>query len=269
MGTTEVISGVNSFKIFENKGREYLLYFLKNQERELMVRNLESLKQEAYKDVVNYFCNDHGKGILLLQDKLPADSNKTCQLNLLNIETDAVTAIWEGRNAESVIFDLNCTQLVFSVEENRNDSKYCTLWYYKEGMDKATALTNSEICERDKGLIFDKSSIQCFSKDGDRIFLKLRKRKTEIQDPNLIKLDIWSYADNKLQSLQLKELSVKSYMAVIRIKDKRLIRLEQENDQIRSLFELNNKSDQDFILVFNTKGDPRERFWNISGQPSV
>src|SRR5581483_6075575 len=77
-------------------------------------------------------------------------------------------------------------------------------------------------------------------------------------------VDIWSYRDSKLQSQQLKELNPKTYLAVLRISDKRLFPLEGLDDHFRG-------SSNTYALVTHIPGDPiyDEWYWNSAVQSSV
>ena len=78
-------------------------------------------------------------------------------------------------------------------------------------------------------------------------------------------VDVWSFSDEKLQSLQLQELKetdTRSYVGVIQIANHRIIRLQYDNEQEwqTSLFE---DGANDFSIVEYRKGDldPSETNW--------
>ena len=61
----------------------------------------------------------------------------------------------------------------------------------------------------------------------------MKEKMTSLYPSNYDNIDIWSYADSKVQSLQLKDTSLLlRYIAVVNIAENRIIRLEQKNDLV-------------------------------------
>lgn len=91
-----------------------------------------------------------------------------------------------------------------------------------------------------------------FSNDDKKIFLKLKETNRTIMPDTAIKVDVWSYADPKLYSLQKKDLVQRKFVAVLNLSIHKLIQLENDHEIISS-----NKDQvsSDYAISFNFDND--------------
>ncbi|HWK08124.1 MAG TPA: prolyl oligopeptidase family serine peptidase [Puia sp.] len=270
LGTSyiEYISHVSSFKLPKKGNSKWLAYLSNTPAKELVVRDLTTGKQKYFTSVLDYLLNDDGRILLLLTD-VKEDSAVTVALQWVDLSDGKVATIWSGIKAVGFTFDITDTQLAFSGTEKKDGLPVHALWYYQDGMDKAVLLANDQSPGVDSGLKFDQGSIQGFSIDGSRLFLKLKETDLPQPKAGAVKVDIWNYTDARLQSQQLYERAPRSFTVVINISDHRIIRLEQKDDIVQSLFQLSNEKKDNFILLSNTKGDINECNWNPTAQSFV
>jgi dienelactone hydrolase len=80
-----------------------------------------------------------------------------------------------------------------------------------------------------------------------------------------VKVDVWSYSEAVVHPSQSKERVLKSYLFVINLIDKRLIRLQQERDVV-------SWKDNDYVFVFNnpnpTPANAEDKYWNRKARES-
>jgi dipeptidyl aminopeptidase/acylaminoacyl peptidase len=256
------VVNVNSYKQPIHGKREWLAYQLKNASRELVLRNLITGQEHHYIDVTDWSFDDSGRSVLLKTEHL-MDNILTYRLQWLNLSDANMLLIWHSLDLSLVTrysFDAIGKQLTFIVQKKVGNSIQNTLWYYHIGMDKAVMHVDDYTPGIDSRLSIN-NDIPKFSKNGQWIYFSLKQ--TEISKPktNAVKIDVWSYQDKELQSVQLKNPKSRTFQAVVSIKNNKVIRLEHENEK-STLTELDN------IIIINDNefGDPSnvEPWWNKS-----
>jgi hypothetical protein len=105
--------------------------------------------------------------------------------------------------------------------ENKVLQKFYSLYYFEVGMDSATVLADKNSVGMRLGMTVSESAPLSFSKKGTRLFFGVSPikapRDTSLVDIDLVKLDIWHYKDDYLQTVQLKKLQEdlkQSFLAV-------------------------------------------------------
>ncbi|PSL24148.1 alpha/beta hydrolase family protein [Chitinophaga ginsengisoli] len=260
----EYLPPVSSFKL----SGQWLAYQLKTPETRLVVRDLATGKRKIYHAVTDYFFSNDG-AVLLLQTTSKKDSAAMQSLHWMQLADDNITTIWQGTKAGNIVFDSRSMQLAFTSGSRINGRVNTSCWYYKAGTNNAILLADDRTPGIDSNLQLD--NIQHFSKDGRHLFISLKEKDkpARIPDPNAVRVNVWSYADEKLQSQQLQELNYsRNYSAVIPIHDHKVIRLEQAGDRTASL-PCNNEKDE-VILLTHTTGNAGngESNWNVAARKS-
>ncbi len=262
LGTSfiEYIPHVKSYKIPQKGTGEWLTYMLNQPERELVVNNLKTHEKKIIPSVVDYFLSDDGR-TLLLKTETEKDNGKMQSLLWMDLPEGKMNIIWQGTNLGSFAFDLRNKQLAFLVEDKVNNQSITSLWYYRMGINKGVLLTTDREID-DK---FKISKIQGFNKNGNRLFIFLKGRELRKPNEDVVKVDVWSYTDTKLQSEQLMDLDPKNifnklsqnFTAIVDLNSHRIIRLEQENEQV-----IFNEQNDDFVLISHLEGDAGSGEWN-------
>jgi len=255
--TIEYISHVSSFRLFKQNDQQRLAYQLNTPDKELIVQDLLTGKQQSFKAVTEYLLNDNGT-TLLLQMQEGVDS---CSLNWINLVNGKMDIIWQGTHADNLVLDAQGEQLAFTVEDKTKNGINNSLWYYNIGNEKAIILVDNQSPGIDQGMKL--GGISAFTKDGSRIFITLKEEDVSAPRSEEVKVDIWNYKDVILQSQQLQELGPRDYLAVINIKDHQIMRLQQEDDKI-----IDEGTTDDVICMFNYKGNMNEVNWNLAVKPT-
>ena len=255
-----------SFYTLAGEGKwEWLAYRENTPAKMFILRNLYYGKERRFANVSNFLFSKNGN-VLLLETEGKIDSNKIHELYWLNLADDSSTTIWQGEKVDNYTFDTSRCQLAFIAEEEKGNNSMIALWYYKPGMDKAVMYANERTSGVDSNLTVNTAN-PVFSKDGSKVFFQLIEKPLPQPKLDAVKVDIWSYNDPKLQSLQLMAgLQPKAFAAVINIDDKRIIRLQLNEEEILGS---ENRNRIDFELISTTKGDGAEFWWNPVSRPTI
>jgi len=261
------IPGVISYALPKNGEEAWLAYLVRktDSENQLILRNLDNGQEKNLGPSGQYFFNDSGS-VLAFNGGAGQDSNTVHSLHWLGLNDGEDKVIWQGvKQIVSYNFDETGNQLAF-IEENSGGKKDSNvLWYYQSGLIKA------EVVIHDGGLGIDSNMEICnetpmFNRDGKRIFFKLTERKVSKVSIEAVKMDVWHYKDNQVQSFQLlRDLWPKSFMAVVEVSSHRVLRLERDGEEICSTNHL--EDDNNYIIV--NQGGGRDTWWWTETSPSV
>lgn len=252
---------IRSFKLPKKGDAPWLACLLNSPAGELLVNNLATGKQYSFSSVNDYSFNDEGSS-LILQITSKKDSLAMPALDWVDLADGSRSTIWQAKDGRTgnFVFDAAGAQLAFVVERKGNGQPEKIFWYYnKTSAGQAILLAENGMAGIDSSLRLD--AIQGFSKDGSRLFFNL-KESGQLPKPKsgVVQVDVWSYTDAKLQSMQLEEgNSPRSYKAVIAVRDHRITRLQQQNDVVRG------STDDHMLIDHYEKGEglsAEEGVWN-------
>jgi len=260
------IPQVSEYVLPKNDRGDWLLYRPSSQGGGVVLLNLVSGQKQRFPSATNYLFTNNGK-YLLLETQEKKDSSVEASLQWMNLPSGETRHIWPCRgqdgNPENYAFDEAGNQLAFMVEKKKGTQPVHELWYYKQGMDTPVCLVNNESPSLETGLVPANRSPE-FSADGNRIFFGLVPIETRKPKPGAVQVDIWSYTDTELQPIQLAALKQGiGYSAVISITEKKVIRLDQKDENIVG------RSDS-FVLIMHALGNNGifEAGWNSAAQLS-
>jgi dienelactone hydrolase len=231
------IAHVNSFELAVDFGDEWLAYQTDISPFKLTVQNLVLDKTWSFDAITHYWFGRPGLDLLLQRRTGVSDSNAE-SLSLFNFERESDRRIWRGSKAWSIIADRDHSRMAFlaagpnhSSDSNDSLDQVGSIWYFDRGRDSASPLA----CEHAFGVPADMhfESIDGFSADGKVLFAEIKRAVHSISKrPDAVSLDVWSYADSKLQSQQMNELgNARTYKIAIRFSDTSIIQLEHDNEE--------------------------------------
>lgn len=256
------ISYVSKYEVQTNDEGVWLSYLSTKPENKFVLRNLSTGKEFCFLSVTDYIINASVTYVLIKLEK-KKDSLALSSMQIISLLDFSQKWIWSRQNEKpiSYTFDASGEQIAIITEREKEDELISELWYYRDGMDTAIMLVSDQLPVTDErfGLLSRKPE---FSKDGRRILFWLKLRDKPKPSSDFVRVDVWSYIDPELQSLQKEELKYDpSYAAVIDPFSKKTIRIEQQNERIIGY---NN----DFALIIHGLGNYGvfEANWNLAAQ---
>ena len=207
---------------------------------ELVVINLKTGQKQSFQNVVKYQFSENGKQLAFVtqqpeekkdpkdkeKDK-PKDKSKPKKyalqtVNLVNLENFAVNKLLEEEgDFAQLTFDKSATQFALTgTTSAENDLvKDYNLYYFSKNKK---AVLNQKSPKMPKDWVISENQAPNFSKDGKQLYFGVAP-KPIAKDTALIAndhaiLDVWSYKDDYLKTIQLKNLNKdlkKSYNAVL------------------------------------------------------
>ncbi len=236
---------------------------------DLVVRNMNSLKERTFKLVSEYLFDDKGTRLLIETSKNSKDSNSKACILMYRLNADKVDTIMSGFNdAKNFSFDKEGNQLAFVAERDSSAKalqKFYKLWYYAAGQDTATVIAEKNTQGMSLGSTVSDNAAVMFSKDGKKLFFAVAPiqppKDTTLVDFELARLDVWHYNDDYLQPQQLKNLSQelkRAYTAVIRPGTPGLVQLGAEDAENITIVDEGNA---DWVLAQSTKNNRIQNQW--------
>jgi dipeptidyl aminopeptidase/acylaminoacyl peptidase len=225
---------------------------------DLVVRNLLEGKEKTFTNVLEYYFSKKGQKLLIEQAKNPKDSLSKATVWLYDLKEDKSTVLSKsGNDFKNFTFSEDGSQVAYVAERDAKPKelqKFYKLWYYKTGMDSATLLADKNTAGMKLGMTISEFGNISFSKSGKRLLFGTAPiqppKDTTLIDIDLVKLDVWHYNDDYLQTVQLNRLQrdlQTNYLAVYHL-DKSL--LEQLGSvEIPTIYPTNEGDGDRFVGV--------------------
>ncbi|HEY0040539.1 MAG TPA: S9 family peptidase, partial [Flavisolibacter sp.] len=178
---------------------------------DLILRNLLSGKERTFKNVADYTFNKYGQKLVLKLTKAPRDSNSKASVAVFDLKTERLDTILKGGNDfRGFAFNDDGSKLAFVAERDTATKalqKFYGLYLYRDGNESADLLIDKKSVGMEMGMTVSENSNLTFSKSGNRLLFGvapiLPAKDTSLIDIDLVKLDIWNYKDDYLQTQQL------------------------------------------------------------------
>ena len=182
---------------------------------DLRLRNLKTSQEKLFKNVTEYSFCKKGQKLLIEQSGDPKDSLSKKMVLLYDLRKEYADTLSRGGNEfKSFVMTDDGLQVAYIAERDakpKDLEKYFKLWYYQEGMDSATVLVDKNSVGMKLGMTVSENGAPEFSKSGKRLFFGIAPirapKDTSLVDIDLVKLDVWHYNDDYLQTVQLSRLS--------------------------------------------------------------
>ena len=203
---------------------------------DLVVMNLRTGKQRVIPRVLEYQFSKKGYRLAVECSLDPQDSTSQNRVYCLDLIADSLYLVSKGGNDfRQFTFSENGSDLVFLAERDARPKelqKYYRLWHFQTGMDSAKILVDRHTAGMPLGYSPSEHASLSFSATGKRLFLGTAPiqpaKDTTRVEMDLVKLDIWHYQDDYLQTQQLYNLSrdlQRNYLAFFDLEQKKLIQL--------------------------------------------
>lgn len=203
----------------------------------LLLMQLDNGEEKIIPRVTDYEVADAGGFVAGEQLKDSKDSLSVNQVFLFNGNKSSIKAIAKGGNDfRSFVFSRDGQQLVFVAERDARPKellKYFKLYHYTAAADSASMLVDRYSAGMKLGFSVSEFGKPRFSKSGQRLFFGTAPIRaaadTSLPEIDQVKLDIWHYNDDYLQTQQLYNLKrelEKSYLAAYNFSTRQTIQLE-------------------------------------------
>lgn len=225
---------------------------------DLVLRNLGNSEQKIFKFILEYKFNEKGSKLLMEQARNPKDSLSKAHVILYDLVKGKLDTLSSGGNDfKNFALSEDGTQVAFLAERDAKPKelqKFYKLWYFKDGMDTAVLLVDKNTAGIKSGLTVSEYGIVSFSKSGKRLFFGtapiLPPKDTTLVEADLVKLDVWHYKDDYLQTVQLSRLQrdlQQNFMAVYDVDSKKISQLA--TDEIPTVYQSGQGDGSVFIGI--------------------
>lgn len=254
----EYFTGIESFDFFTFNNQPSIIFSKEGQRINVLALNDKYMREF---DGVEYSIHKKSAAVLVMKERLIGDKKEEL-VTYLNLQNGKSKIIWQGRKAANFIWNQDGTQIAFSTEELAASEQTRFFWHYRLGDSLAVRLPSLGVDSIVRNMML--SSISRFSKDGNSLFINLRRKAISKPASTAAKVDVWTYQDAVLQSQQIEDLrfyGTKYFDAVISISKQKLFAIQEENYSLVS----GRESDQWGVYAERT-GERNERYWNIKAK---
>lgn len=203
---------------------------------DLVVRKLESGKEQVFKNVVDYLFNAYGQKLLMYVTRSPRDSASANAVVIYDLAKGRLDTILKGGNDfKNFVFTEDGSKAAFVAERDTNTralQKFYQLYVYQSGDDSAQVVIDQTTMGMKLGTKVSEFADLAFSKSGNRLLFGTTPvtppRDTSLIDIDLVKLDVWHYNDDFLQTQQLNALTRdlrRSHLAVYDFARNRMVQM--------------------------------------------
>lgn len=186
------ISGIFSVK-FLNENNDLLLFKMLSKKNDIVIEEVASGKKTIYENVDDYALSEKVK--IIIQRLI--DGKRA--LSFAQLPNGEETHVYTTKSKlGSINFDVSERQLVFA----EGEGEHIKIFYWNADTRQAFVKVDAGNRGIDKEMML---SPQCsFTDDGKYIELSLiaREEKFPERDSRAVKVNLWSYADPRIQSLQ-------------------------------------------------------------------
>ena len=236
---------------------------------DLWLRNMATGNEKLFRNVSEYIFSKNGRKLLLEIARDPKDSLSLVTIILYDLQKGFADTLSRGGNVfKNFTISEDGSQVAFVAERDarpKDLEKYYRLWYFKDGMDSAVALVDKNTIGMKLGMTISEYGNPEFSKSGNRLFFGTvpiqAPKDTSLVDIDLVKLDIWHYNDDYLQTVQLNRLSRDLQQSFLTVYDFGTDQLQQLATTEMPVVYRTNEGDGDVFYAVTDYGRRVESQW--------
>ena len=181
---------------------------------DLVLRNLETGLEKTFKYVSDYFFNKTGRKLLIATTRYSKDTLSKAFVILHDLRRGiSDTLSRTGNEFKKFAISDDGSKVAYIAERDSSSKalqKFYKIWYFNTGSDSAVLLVDKNTVGMQVGNTISENSTLAFSKNGGRLFFGtapiLPLRDTSLIDIDVVKVDVWHYKDDYLQTRQLSTL---------------------------------------------------------------
>ncbi len=248
-----------------------------NEGSDLVLRNLAGGKDRIFRNVVDYAFSMYGQKLVFRTARSARDSGSVNAVLLLDLASNKLdTVLKNGNDFRAFTFTEDGGRLAFLAERDTNSKapvKHYGLYLYRNGDDSAVLLVNKGTPGMKLGMTVSENGQLTFSKSGRRLFFGTAPlpsmKDTSLVDIDLVKLDIWNYKDDYLQTQQLFQLNTelrRTYLTQFDFDSGRLLQLASPD--LPNVVTM-NEGDAEFYVAVTDTGRRVESQWSGSTKKDI
>jgi dipeptidyl aminopeptidase/acylaminoacyl peptidase len=203
---------------------------------DLVVKNLRTGQERVIPNVSDYQFSKKGHRLAVRCSPDPRDSVRLARVLLLDLVSDSLYIVSKGGNDfRQFAFSEDGVELVFLAERDARSKelqKYYRVWHYRLGMDSAKMLIDRHTPGMPLGFTLSEFANLKFTPSTKRLLMGIAPiqppKDTSRVEIDLVKLDVWHYKDDYLQTQQLFNLSrdlQRNYQAFYDLERERVVTL--------------------------------------------
>lgn len=228
----------------------------------LILRNLQTAKQDTFLFVTDYLFDE--KGTKLGFVSTGNDSTFKAGVYVYDLNNGRLQHIFDkaGKH-KNLIFDTAGEQMSFVADTDTTKKnakaliRYFDLYYWASGQKTTNLLADKNTSGIPKTWLINEHYALNFSKDGSRLFFGTNPtpiiKDTTLLPEEIVNVDVWNWKDTKLQPQQLVQLQnelKRAYLAVAYPKARRIYQLADK--EVPNVI-INPETNADFFLGFTTE----------------
>ncbi len=244
---------------------------------DLWLRNLQTGEEKLFRNVAEYYFSKNGSKLLMEQSRNAKDSLGTLIVLLYDLRKGFADTLSRGGNDfKNFTLSDDGAQVAYVAERDASPKeleKFYKLWYFKDGMDSAIALVAKTSVGMQIGMTVSEFAHPEFSRSGSRLFFGVKPiqapKDTSLVEIDLVKLDVWHYNDDYLQTVQLNRLQTdlkQSYLAVIDLNNDSIVQLA--SPAIPVVYKTSD-GDGDMFVGVTDIGNRIERQWTNTTKKDI
>ena len=241
---------------------------------DLVLRNLYHAEEKMFKNVIDYFINDLGNKLLMRVGKTSKDSLSRNAVVVYDLKSQKLdTILKDGNDFKGFAMTEDGSKVAFVAERDTAKKalqKFYQLFVYKEGLDSAEVLIDKNTPGMKVGMTVSEYSNITFSKSGQRLFFGTAAiqppKDTSLIEVDLVKLDIWHYKDDYLQTQQLYQLNNTLRRNFLAVFDFPMNKMEQLGSEDYPFVFQTNEGDGSIFYASTDTGRRVQRQWGINLQ---
>ncbi|HTN06214.1 alpha/beta hydrolase family protein [Agriterribacter sp.] len=228
----------------------------------LIIYNLRDSVKQTVHFVSEYIWSKTGNILVTETTTAKKDSLRKPTVCIFRTTENRFDTIMKGGNDfRHYAIDEEGYRLAFVAERDSSAKalqQLYKLWYWQNGYDSALMIADKNIAGMPVGWNISENTNLHFSKSGKRLFVGTAPvqppKDTTLIDIDLVKVDIWNYKDDYLQTMQLKNMDrelKKSYPAMVDLNTKSFVQLgDKEMPDVL----LGKEGDADFFVGITDAG---------------
>ncbi|NEU07275.1 S9 family peptidase [Flavihumibacter sp. R14] len=246
----------------------------KNEGTELVLYKLSTGSKRTFKYVTEYSLSNSGKYLAFVSGGSKKDSVNLPGLYWYDIEKDGLRKISSGKGTyKNLVFDDLDQQFAFTAEKTpaKSTQKLYSLYYFSPFADSARVIAGKNSPGMPANWSVNSEGRIFFSKNAQKLYFGtgpvIAPPDSNIVDFEVAKVDVWSYKDEYLQPMQLKNIDrelKRSYMAVIYPSQTELKVIQLAKVDLPDI-ELGEEGNSEFAILSTNLKYRAELQWTGSG----